>query len=96
MGYINYKKNDLKRIKIEDMKVSLPDLRNVNKTQKITDWLTERIENGLKDNSIGIGYLLPTKAEFAYALGVSLGTIQNVLKILEDKNYIYSKNSSHC
>ena len=35
--------------------------------------------------------MLPTKAELAYALGVSLGTIQNVLRMLEDNDYIYSK-----
>ena len=91
MNYISYKKNELKRIKINDLKVSIPDLRNTNKTLTIADWLILRIEEGLKNSSIKIGDLLPTKAEFAYALGVSLGTIQNVLKILEDKNYLYTK-----
>ena len=49
------------------------------------------IDTALKTNLVKIGDLLPTKADLAYYLGVSLGTIQNVLKILEDKEYIYSK-----
>lgn len=91
MNYINYKKNDLNRIDIDDLKVSIPDLRNTNKTQTITKWLEDRIDSGIDNDSIHVGDLLPTKAELAYALGVSLGTIQNVLKILEDNNYIWSK-----
>lgn len=90
-SYVNYKKNELTRIKIEDLKVSLPNLKNVNKTVVITDWLTDKINNGLKSGKIKSGYLLPTKAEFAYMLGVSLGTIQNSLKVLEDRGIICSK-----
>lgn len=91
MKYINYKKNELERINIELFKVSLPDLKNVNKTEVISDWLMETIDDGIKDKLFTAGQLLPTKAELAYALGVSLGTIQNVLRILEDKDYIFSK-----
>ena len=91
MKYVNYKKNELSQISIEVFKTSLPNLKNVNKTETIADWLMERIDKGLKNSTFEIGYLLPKKAELAYALGVSLGTIQNVLRILEDKNYICSK-----
>lgn len=91
MEYINYKKNDLPRINIEEFKVSLPNLKNVNKTQVITEWLMDKIDKGVAENRIKIGALLPKKAELAYALGVSLGTVQNVLRALEDKGYIYSK-----
>ena len=49
------------------------------------------IDKALETQKISYGYLLPTKAELAYALGVSLGTIQNVLRMLEDNDYIYSK-----
>ena len=91
MKYINYKKNDLERVQIEDLKVSIPDLRNVNKTEVLTDWLKTRIDDGLGSGKFRAGLLLPKKAELAYALGVSLGTIQNVLRALEDKEYIYSK-----
>ncbi len=86
MDYVYYKKNELKKIKVSDINISCPDLRNTNKAQTIADWLSTWIdENDISDT------LLPTKAEFAYALGVSLGTVQNVFKILEDRGYILLK-----
>ncbi len=91
MKYINYKKNELERINIELFKISLPELKNVNKTEVLSKWFMETIDNGINDNLFTSGQLLPKKADLAYALGVSLGTIQNVLRILEDKDYIYSK-----
>lgn len=91
MKYINYKKNELERIHISDIKVSLPDLKNTNKTQTVANWLMNKIDTGIENGSIKVGSLLPSKAELAYALGVSLGTVQNVLRLLEDKDYIYSK-----
>ena len=91
MKYINYKKKDLERISIENFKVSTPNLKNVNKTEVLTEWLMNKIDEGLKSSAFKTGNLLPKKADLAYALGVSLGTIQNVLRILEDKDYIYSK-----
>lgn len=86
MNYINYKKNELIKLKVSDIELSFPNLKNTNKAQAISEWLIE----WLKSNQLD-GALLPTKAEFAYSLGVSLGTIQNVFKILEDKNYIFLK-----
>ncbi|MCD8377432.1 MAG: GntR family transcriptional regulator, partial [Candidatus Gastranaerophilales bacterium] len=91
MKYINYKKNDLKQIQISDLKITLPDLKNIGKTQTIANRLMEWIDDSIKKKTITYGYLLPSKAELAYAFGVSLGTIQNVLRMLEDKNYIHSK-----
>ena len=86
MDYVNYKKNELKKIKVSDINISCPDLKNTNKAQTIADWLSTWIdENNISD------ILLPTKAEFAYSLGVSLGTVQNVFKILEDRGYILLK-----
>ncbi len=91
MKYINYKKSELESISIEKFKTSLPELKNVNKTEVLSKWLMKAIDTGLNNNTFTYGQLLPKKAEFAYALGVSLGTIQNVLRILEDNDYIYSK-----
>ena len=86
MKYINYKKNELDKIKVSDIDLPCPDLKNTNKSVVISDWLISWLNNHEFEN-----VLLPTKAEFAYSLGVSLGTIQNVYKILEDKGYIFLK-----
>lgn len=86
MNYINYKKNELIKLKISDIGENLPDLKNVNKAKVISEWLMNWLDSVNLTN-----HLLPTKEEFAYTLGVSLGTIQNVFKILEDKEYIFLK-----
>ena len=86
MNYINYKKNTLNKLKVSDINMPIPNLKNENKTQVISEWLIQWLDSVDFNN-----YLLPTKAEFAYSLGVSLGTVQNVFKILEDKGYILLK-----
>ncbi len=86
MNYINYKKNELRKILISDIDIECPNLKNTNKSQVIADWICSWL-----DRQNLVNCLLPTKAEFAYSLGVSLGTIQNVFKILEDKGYIFLK-----
>lgn len=73
------------------MNMSVPDFQNTNKTETIANLMMKTIDNVLKTKIAKIGDLLPAKSDLAYYLGVSLGTIQNVLKILEDKEYIYSK-----
>ena len=86
MNYTSYKKNELIKLKFSDIDLPVPDLKNTNKSQVIADWLMMWLDSKNLD-----GYLLPSKAEFAYSLGVSLGTVQNVFKILETKNYIFLK-----
>ena len=91
MKYVSYEKNSLKCVSIDDLKMSLPDLKAVNKTRTIANWLMNWIDNAISDRRVSYGYLLPGKSELAYALGVSLGTVQNVLKMIEDNDYIFSK-----
>jgi len=86
MDYINYKKNKLQRISISEFDKEELDRTVDNKTEMISNWISNCIKKADFSN-----YLLPTKAEFAYALGVSLGTIQNVFKILEDRQEIFLK-----
>lgn len=87
------KKNDLKSINIEDINIKLPDLKNIKESKAITigKWLAEWIEVGLNSGSISAKNLLPSKSEFAYLLGVSIGTMQNSLRYLEDLGYVESK-----
>ena len=88
MTYVTYKKNELRHLKVSDMNMSIPNLQNSNKTETIANLIMKSIDAALKTNVAKIGDLLPKKSDLAYYLGVSLGTIQNVLKILEDKEYI--------
>ncbi len=64
---------------------------NENKTEKIAKWMIAWITIALRGEIIKPYDLLPSKAEIACHIGVSLGTMQNVYRILEDAGYIESK-----
>lgn len=90
----NYRqKSEMKKISLDELNLSAPDLRNSSdvKAVAIGKWMLEWIDNSLKSGEISVGDLLPVKSEFAYFLGVSVGTIQNALRYVEDFNYVESK-----
>lgn len=92
-SYILLKKKDLTKIKFSDIDAELPDLKNIfeSKAVVIGKWLISWIECSLKSGKIYTNYLLPSKAEFAYELGVSIGTMQNAFRYIEDNGYAISK-----
>jgi len=86
----DFSKSNLKQIEINDINNNLPDLKNIQESKAVTigKWLTNVIENNkiIKPHS-----LLPAKPDLAYMLGVSIGTIQNALRYIEDLGYVESK-----
>ena len=91
--YMLPSKSDLVQVKLADLELSAPDLRQVeeSKSVAIARWMIDVIEANLKSGKLAVNNLLPSKAEFAYFLGVSVGTIQNALRYIEDKGYVESK-----
>ncbi len=87
------KKEDLKQIKISEIDFALPDLKHTKETKAIaiSKWIISWIENDLLTGKVKINDLLPTKPEFAFMLGVSIGTMQNALRFVEDAGYVESK-----
>ncbi len=87
------KKEDLKQIKISEIDFALPDLKYTKETKAIaiSKWIISWIENDLLTGKVKINDLLPTKPEFAFMLGVSIGTMQNALRFVEDAGYVESK-----
>ena len=83
-------KSSLKQIKTSEINVKLPDLKNIKESKSISiaKWLTHLIDN---DKNIAPGTLLPSKPDLAYLLGVSIGTIQNSIRYIEDLGYVESK-----
>ena len=73
--------------------MDLPDLKNIfeSKSVVIAKWLMSWIEHDLACGKISINNILPSKAEFAYLLGVSIGTMQNSFRYIEDLGYVESK-----
>lgn len=86
-------KSKLRKLSVKDISIQLPDLKNIfeSKVVVIANWLIDWIEIDFKAGKIQETDLLPQKADFAYHLGVSIGTMQNALRYIEDKGYVESK-----
>ncbi len=86
-------KNNLTQISVNEFVTELPELKNISesKASAIGKWLIERIDALLSEGTVATEQLLPSKADFAYRLGVSIGTVQNALKYVEDNGYIEAK-----
>ncbi|MBP3821178.1 GntR family transcriptional regulator [bacterium] len=92
-SFVLAKKSNYQSISIKDIDISLPDLKNIfeAKSVVIAKWLMAWIEKDLKNNKIKVNNLLPSKSDFAYTLGVSIGTMQNAFRYIEDLGYVESK-----
>ncbi len=90
MKYILPQKSNLEQIKVSDINSSLPDLKNITESKAVTigKWLTNVIKT---NKAVKPNTLLPTKPDLAYLLGVSIGTIQNALRYIEDLGFVESK-----
>ena len=91
--YIFPKKSDLVQIDINMVDCELPDLKNTDEAKSIVigKWLSGWIEQALSEGKIKVNNILPSKSEFAYLLGVSIGTVQNAVRYIEDLGYVESK-----
>lgn len=92
-NFITPKKSGFSKIKLTDFDIPMPDLKYTPDSKAITiaKWLISWIEEKEKNQSLPVNSLLPTKNELAYFLGVSIGTIQNSLRYMEDLGYLESK-----
>ena len=62
-----------------------------NKVNKITEWLKNWIEHSLETGQIKPYDKLPTKGDLAFHISVSIGTIQNAFRHVEDMGLVDSK-----
>lgn len=86
-------KSKLRKLGVKDISAAVPDLKNIfeSKAVAIANWLIEWIEIDFKAGKIKETDILPSKADLAYHLGVSIGTIQNSFRYVEDRGYVESK-----
>lgn len=86
-------KSELRKLSVKDISLGFPDLKNIfdSKATVIANWLIDWIEIDFKAGKIKETDLLPQKADLAYHLGVSIGTMQNAFRYVEDKGYVESK-----
>ena len=87
-----YLDKPLERIDIESFNPSPQNVfcTDTKKDLQIKNWLINEINN-LKSNDSAKFYLLPSKAEFAYKLNVSVGTVQSAIRMLEYEGHVISK-----
>ena len=92
-NYLLLDKSNLRTLTLSDISIPLPDLKNIfeSKSIVIAKWLIDWIEADFTAKNIKESDLLPKKTEFAYALGVSIGTMQNAFRYVEDQGYVESK-----
>lgn len=91
-GLCMYQGKYVKRITVAEMAPHVHTfLPKENKADKISKWLIAWIESSLNSGKVSEGDLLPAKSDLAFHIGVSLGTMQNVFRIVEDCGYIISK-----
>ncbi len=86
------KSEEIRRITVAEMAPHVHSFfYGENKVEKITKWLSEWIDASLESGKIRPYDYLPLKGDLAFHIGVSLGTMQNVFRNLEDKGLVESK-----
>lgn len=91
--FAKIEKAELKRIEISELPREIPNFKNSfeSKDSVIKKWLTDWISAGFKKGKLKENALLPKKADLAYYLGVSVGTVQNAIRFVEDAGLLESK-----
>ncbi|MFA6988597.1 MAG: GntR family transcriptional regulator [Candidatus Gastranaerophilaceae bacterium] len=86
-------KAELRRIEISELPKKLPNFRNSNMTKDmmIAEWLETWIKSDLEKGKIDNQSLLPRKNDLATYFGISIGTVQNAIRYIEDKGIVESK-----
>lgn len=86
-------KKQLQRLTVNELPQETPDVKNSTATKDslVAQYLKNFIDTGLANGSVEVGSLLPTKKDLAAHIGVSIGTVQNAIRYIEDEGYVESK-----
>ncbi len=89
----NVSKTSLTRIEMNMLPKQKPDfdLPGATKDGLIAEWLKDWIRNGVENGDLTESHLMPKKADIAKYLGVSVGTVQNAIRFIEDEGFVESK-----
>ena len=84
---------EYRRIGIKELPILIPNFSSSYEPKDflIKKWLMDWILLGIKENRIRENDILPSKKEIAEYLGVSLGTVQNAIRYIEDEGLLTSK-----
>jgi DNA-binding GntR family transcriptional regulator len=89
----NVSKATLTRLEVSQLPKKIPDFSQPGATKDglIAEWLKQWITSGLESGKLNEFCLMPRKADIAEYLGVSVGTVQNAIRFVEDEGYVESK-----
>lgn len=96
LGYAeleNISKSTLVRIDVNQLPKEIPDFQapGATKDTLIAGWLRDWITAGVKAGTLTENHLLPRKGDISNFLGVSVGTVQNAIRYIEDEGHVESK-----
>ena len=82
-----------RRISINELPVEIPDFSSTYepKDSIIKKWIISWILSAISKNQIKENDILPHKKDISEHLGVSVGTVQNAIRYVEDEGYLKSK-----
>lgn len=82
-----------RRISISEMPVELPDFESASepKDSIIKRWITNWILSAVTSKQVKDNDIMPAKTELSKYLGVSVGTVQNAIRYVEDAGLLKSK-----
>lgn len=89
----NISKASLSRVEVSVLPKQKPDfdLPGATKDGLIAQWLKDWITEGIQNGTLNETQLLPKKADIAKYLDVSVGTVQNAIRFIEDEGFVESK-----
>ena len=82
-----------RKIDISELPKEIPDFTSTYepKDSVIKKWIINWILSAISKNSIKENDILPSKTTISEHLGVSVGTVQNAIRYVEDEGYLKSK-----
>ena len=82
-----------RKISINELPVEIPDFSSTYepKDSIIKKWIINWILSAISKNQIKENDILPHKKDISDHLGVSIGTVQNAIRYIEDEGYLKSK-----
>ncbi len=82
-----------RKIAINELPIEVPDFTSTfePKDSIIKKWIINWILSSIEKKTIKENDILPKKSEISDYLGVSVGTVQNAIRYVEDEGYLKSK-----
>lgn len=88
--------SERRKINIQELPTEIPDFNSSfePKESLIKKWIINWILSAVEKKQIKENDIMPKKSEISEYLGVSVGTVQNAIRYVEDEGYLTSKQKT--